>query len=207
MEGEKSEYEDVLHDIVCPLRSTTDDMGYEDHNLWIVDDRLAFYSYFNSDTPMKKQVENPERPLDRPDISVFDLGLGFQNEDVATPITIIEFKRPKIDNYTLDKNPITQVRKYVDDMRQAGQATKFDGTPLRTIEEKTPFMCHIIADVTPSLKTVMKSLGSFHQRAGSNSYYSWDSSYSIFIEISSFKDVLDSAKTRNHAFFERIGLT
>lgn len=206
VEGEKSEYEDVLHDIVCPLRSTTDDMDYEDHNLWIVDDRLAFYSYFNSDTPMKKQVENPERPLDRPDISVFDLGLGFQNEDVATPITIIEFKRPKIDNYTLDKNPITQVRKYVDDMRQAGQATKFDGTPLRTIEEKTPFMCHIIADVTPSLKTVMKSLGSFHQRAGSKSYYSWDSSYSIFIEISSFKDVLDSAKTRNHAFFERIGL-
>jgi Histidine kinase-, DNA gyrase B-, and HSP90-like ATPase len=206
IDTEKAEYEDVLHDIVCPLKSTTENLDYEDHNLWIVDDRLAFYSYFNSDTPMKNQVANTSKPLDRPDISVFDLGLGFQNEDVSTPITIIEFKRPKIDNYTLEKNPITQVRKYVADMRSAGQATKFDGSPLRSIEEKTPFMCHIIADVTPSLRAVMKDLGPFHQRAGSNSYYSWDASYSIFIEISSFKDVLESAKLRNRAFFDRIGL-
>lgn len=203
---EVSEYEDVLHDIICPLKSTSEDLDYDDHNLWIVDDRLAFFSYFNSDTQMRKQIVDAEHPLDRPDISVFDLGLGFQNDDASTPITIIEFKRPKIDNYTLEKNPITQVRKYVEDMRKAGEAIKFDGTPLRTIEKSTPFMCHIIADITPSLRQAMKALGQFHQKAGSSSYYSWDPEFSIFIEISSFKDVLHSAKARNRAFFERIGL-
>ncbi|MDR6306719.1 hypothetical protein GGQ85_004453, partial [Nitrobacter vulgaris] len=35
---------------------------------------------------------------------------------------------------------------------------------------------------------------------------SWDDAFNIFIEISSFKDVLDSAKLRNKAFFEKIGL-
>ena len=68
-------------------------------------------------------------------------------------------------------------------------------------------MCHIIADVTPRLRDVMKALGNFHRKAGSNTYYSWDSSYSIFIEVSSFKDVLESAKSRNRAFFERIGIS
>ncbi|TCK30160.1 histidine kinase/DNA gyrase B/HSP90-like ATPase [Ancylobacter aquaticus] len=207
VEKQSSEYEDILHDIICPLKSTTDELEYEDHNLWIVDDRLAFYSYFNSDIKLRKQVDAPTRPDDRPDISVFDLGLAFQNDDTSTPITIIEFKRPKIDNYSLANNPITQVRKYVDDMRDAGQAVRFDGSPLRAIDQTTPFMCHIIADMTPTLKSVMKDLGSFHRRAGSNSYYCWDPSYSIFIEISSFKDVLHSAKSRNRAFFERIGLT
>ncbi len=205
-ETQTSEYEDVLHDVICPLRTTSQDLDYDDHNLWIVDDRLAFYSYFNSDTPMGKQVSNPPKALDRPDISVFDLGLGFHNDDESSPITIIEFKRPKIDNYTLEKNPITQVRKYVEDMRTAGEAIRFDGTPVRTIEENTPFTCHIIADITPKLRDVMKALGNFHKRAGSNTYYSWDSSFSIFIEVSSFKDVLESAKSRNRAFFERIGL-
>jgi hypothetical protein len=155
---------------------------------------------------MKSQISNSENPLDRPDLSVFDMGLGFQNTDLSQPITIIEFKRPKRDDYTLEKNPITQVRKYVSDMRQSGEAIKFDGTPLRQINDDTPFVCHIIADVTPSLRRIMKDLGPFHQKVGSGTWYRWDDSYNIFIEMSSFKDVLDSAKLRNRAFFDRIGL-
>ena len=206
VDDRKSEYEDVVHDIVCPLKSTSDELDYEDHNLWIVDDRLAFFSYFNSDKQMKAQIANPLSPLDRPDISIFETGLGFQNSDLSQPITIIEFKRPKRDDYTLSSNPITQVRKYVDEMRKSGEAIKFDGTALRQIAETTPFVCHIIADVTPSLKSMMKDLGPFHQKVGSGTWYRWDDAYNIFIEISSFKDVLDSAKLRNKAFFEKIGL-
>lgn len=206
IDDESSEYEDVVHNIICPLNSSSEDLSYDDHNLWIVDDRLAFYSYFNSDKRLKAQVENPLNPLDRPDLSIFDLGVGFQNNDVSQPITIVEFKRPKRDDYTLDKNPITQVRRYVTDMRQAKNAIKYDGTVLRPIDEVTPFMCHIIADITPSLEKVMRDLGQFHQKAGSRTFYSWDPEYKTFIEISSFKDVLDNAKARNKAFFEKLGI-
>jgi hypothetical protein len=204
--AKRSDYEDVVHDIVCPLKSTSDELDYEDHNLWIVDDRLAFFSYFNSDKKMNAQIANPANPLDRPDISVFDVSLGFQNTDLSQPITIIEFKRPKRDDYTLEKNPITQVRRYVEDMRKSGEAIKYDGTPLRQIADSTPFVCHIIADVTPTLRAIMKALGPFHQKVGSGTWYRWDDAFNIFIEISSFKDVLDSARTRNKAFFEKIGL-
>lgn len=206
VQTQKSDYENVVHDIVCPLKSTSEELDYEDHNLWIIDDRLAFFSYFNSDKQMKAQISNPPNPLDRPDISVFDLGLGFQNSDLSQPITIIEFKRPKRDDYTLEDNPITQVRKYVKDMRKSGEVIKFDGASMRQITETTPFVCHIIADVTPTLRSAMHDLGPFHQKVGSGTWYRWDDAYKIFIEVSSFKDVLDSARLRNKAFFEKIGL-
>ena len=92
------------------------------------------------------------------------------------------------------------------DMRRSGEAIKYDGTPLRQIADSTPFVCHIVADVTPSLRSAMQDLGPFHQKVGSRTWYRWDDAYNIFIEISSFKDVLDSAKLRNKAFFEKIGL-
>lgn len=207
LESETSEYEHVVHEIICPLRSTSDELNYEDHNLWVLDDRLAFYSYFNSDVPLSKQLREALGDSSRPDISVFDLGLGFENSDLAQPVSIIEFKRPKRDDYTLESNPIVQVRRYVEKIRAAGEVIKFDGTALRAVESKTPFLCHVIADVTPSLKAVMKSFGPFHQKAGSNSYYRWDEAYDIFIEISSFAEVLRSAKVRNEAFFARLGIS
>ena len=140
---------------------------------------VGFLSYFNSDRPLKDQLKDPKSPQDRPDLAIFELGLGFQNTDVSQPITIIEFKRPKLDNYTLEKNPITQVRSYVEQMRDSGVAQKFDGETLRHIDDDTPFYCHIIADATPSLKRMMRSFGPFHQKAGSGSYYCWDEAYRI----------------------------
>ncbi len=204
----KSSYEEVIHNIICPMKTNKEDLNYEDHNLWILDDRLAFYTYFNSDQNLGKQLKNPDSPLDRPDITAFDIfgeGLGFQ-QDESQPITIIEFKRPKRDDYTYDKNPINQVKDYVEEMRKAKEVTKYDGTSLRTIDDNTPFHCHIITDITPSLRKMMDRTGGFHQKAGTGCYYQWDSTFKIFIEISSFAEVLKSAKARNQIFFEKVGL-
>lgn len=201
-----SHYERVIHGIVCPLGTTSQELTYEEHNLWLLDDRLAFYTYFNSDKRLDRQANVGAKDGDRPDITLFDLGIGFNSDDLNQPITIIEFKRPKRDDYTLLENPISQVRAYVDKLRAAKEALKFDGTPLRVISPDTPFTCHIIADITPSLETVMRQLGQFSQRAGTSSYYWWDPNYKTFIEISSFHEVLSAAKARNQAFFTHLGI-
>ncbi len=201
-----SHYEKVVHGIVCPLGSTSQELSYEEHNLWLLDDRLAFYTYFNSDKRMDRQVSVEAKDADRPDITLFDLGLGFKSDDFSQPITIVEFKRPKRDDYTLADNPISQVRSYVDKLRAAKEAIKFDGTPLRPISQDTPFTCHIVADITPSLEAVMRQLGQFSQRAGTSSYYWWDPNYKTFIEISSFYEILSAAKARNQAFFVHLGI-
>jgi hypothetical protein len=155
---------------------------------------------------MNDQTGGEAESLDRPDITLFDLGLGFDPADSTQPITIVEFKRPKRDDYTVTENPISQVRDYTDQLRKAGVATKFDGAHLRTIDENTPFMCQIVADITPSLLKVMRQLGEFHRKAGTGSYYRWDENFRVFIEISSFDEILKSAKARNQVFFERLGI-
>lgn len=206
VEDEKSHYERVVHGIICPLNSSTQELSYEDHNLWLLDDRLAFYTYFNSDKRFDRQVSATDASADRPDMTLFDLGIGFGSDDYSQPITIVEFKQPKRDNYTLGDNPISQVRDYVDQLRKAGEAIKFDGTVLRPVSDETPFTCHIVADITPTLKSVMRQLGQFSQRAGTSSYYWWDPNYKTFIEIASFNEVLSSAKARNQAFFAKLGI-
>jgi len=67
-------------------------------------------------------------------------------------------------------------------------------------------MCQIVADITPSLTASMKAFGPFHKRKNKNTYYKWDDDYKTFIQISSYKDVLDSAKMRHEFFFDKLGI-
>lgn len=205
IDAEKAHYERVVHELVCPLGSTKSELDYEDHNLWIIDDRLAFYSYFNSDKQMKAQAQSTDKR--RPDITLFDLGMGFEKGASLEPITIIEFKRPKRDDYTMSDNPFTQVQDYVKELRSAGEANRFDGKTIRTIDQDTPFMCQIVADDTPSLRDVMDRLNGFYKKAGSKSYYRWDSHFRIFMEVTSYADLISGAKARHAAFFHKLGIS
>lgn len=199
-------FEEAVHEIICPLRETTDTLDYEDHNLWIIDDSLAFYTYFASDRTLKSITGGADPSTLEPDIAIFDLGLGFNHAGSLEPITIIEFKRPGRDDYTLQKNPFIQVREYVTKLREGGVARAMDGAVVREIEENTPFMCFVIADIEPSLKTMMQQFGPFHGRAGHGSYYKWDEGYKIFIEVTSYSEILKGAKARHQAFFEKLGI-
>lgn len=205
IDAEKAHYERVVHELICPLGATKDDLNYDDHNLWVVDDRLAFYSYFNSDKQLKAQSSSDDPR--RPDVTLFDLGMGFEKGSSPEPITIIEFKRPKRDDYTMADNPITQVQDYVEELRNAGEAMRFDGRVIRTIEASTPFMCQIVADDTATLKHVMKRVGGFYKKAGSKAYYRWDEGFKIFMEVTSYSDLISGAKARHAAFFDKLGVS
>ena len=206
IKDQKHAYEEAVHEIICPLRETTDTLNYEDHNLWIIDDNLAFYTYFNSDKTLTSITGGTTKSTKEPDLTFFDLGLGFNNNGSNDPVTIIEFKRPGRDDYTAAKNPISQIREYVDKLRQAGKIKANSGSELRTINDDTPFMGYIIADIEPTLKKVMKDQGQYKQKAGHGSYYYWDDQYKIFMEISSYAEILKNAKSRHHKFFERLGI-
>ena len=56
-EGEKRHREAALHSLICPMGVDSVSMEFEQHNLWMVDDRLAFFAYFNSDQKMAKYTD------------------------------------------------------------------------------------------------------------------------------------------------------
>lgn len=201
------ELEEIAHDLICPLRTTKEELHYDDHNLWVVDDQLAFYSYFNSDKTLAATTGGAEPSTREPDITFFDLGIGFERSGTIEPVSIIEFKRPGRDDYRLSDNPIFQIRDYCSRLRAARRLVSHKGGELRSIDDETPFMGHIIADVTPTLLAMMKQFGPYAQKAGSSCYFKWDEEFRMFIQIQSYADVLRGAKARNEAFFQRLGIS
>src|SRR5690606_7689185 len=66
---EKHHLEEAVHKLIVPMRTDSAAMEIGDHNLWLIDDRLAFFAHFSSDRPFKSYTDNPS--LDRPDVAFF----------------------------------------------------------------------------------------------------------------------------------------
>jgi hypothetical protein len=48
----KYKSEDSVHTIIFPTRQDTENISYNDHNMWILDEKLAFTNYVASDKPL-----------------------------------------------------------------------------------------------------------------------------------------------------------
>lgn len=198
----KYEKEDCLHSIFFPIKNDSENVDYEDHNLWLIDDRLSFYNYAFSDEPIIKKEENGYK---RPDILIYnkptlikDTKHSYEQENLY----IIEFKRPQRDDYTEKENPIDQVLNYANDIRE--ERLQIKG---RTVKPNSEAMIYafVICDITPSLRT---KANRFHmtESPDGESYYGYFPSEKVFLEMYSYEKVLENAKKRNRIFFEKLGI-
>jgi hypothetical protein len=112
---DKFPLESVVHQLVYPMKHTSDDLPYSEQNLWMIDERLTYHSFISSDPTLStlKRVEVDSRK--RPDLFIFDqkivYGEGENSSNPGAPVTsltIVEFKRPQRNDYTTAENPITQ---------------------------------------------------------------------------------------------------
>src|SRR3546814_3520321 len=102
----KYKSEGEVHDVIMRRRKDSDDLDYDDHNLWILDERLNFTSYVSSDKPIGKSKG------DRTDVTVYNRSVAFRGENEASnPITIFELQkhqRENIDAPSSKEDPIQQ---------------------------------------------------------------------------------------------------
>ena len=95
--------EEKVHEIIMPMRVTSDDSEFYDNNLWIIDERLVFHHYLASDKTFKSMEVTDCESGRRPDVlieNIYDNPL-FVTEKTNPPyatLRIIEFKRPMRDN-------------------------------------------------------------------------------------------------------------
>ena len=47
----KFNLEKYMHQLIYPMRTTSEDMPYENHNLWLLDEKLSFCQFISSDKP------------------------------------------------------------------------------------------------------------------------------------------------------------
>lgn len=196
--------ESAVHGLFFPQRNTSNDIDFEQHNLWIIDERLVYHRFLASDLPLS----SPEVPVDtesddRPDILLFKGPVAFTPQSVRHPqsVVIVEFKRPERTEYSEDDNPISQVLGYAEAIR-AGRAKRDDGSTIQ-VAAGMPFYCHIVASLTPGLRR-LAAREDFIAAPDGFGYFKYHSNHRAYIEIADYAKVLEDAKQRNRAFFDKL---
>jgi len=202
--------EDVLHQLIMPMRQESDGVLFEKMNLWLIDERLAFHNYLASDKPICSMSITESESTKEPDLfSLYiDRNPMLVSEDKVPPfssLTVVEIKRPMRNDMREgdEKDPIEQALGYLQKVR-AGGVTSRTGRPLGTPAD-IPGYCYIIADLTPTMisRCNMHDLTATPDGLG---YFGYKKHFKAHVEVMGFDRLLLIAKQRNRAFFETLGL-
>lgn len=194
--------EDVVHDIIFPVKKDTEQTPFEHHNLWIIDERLNFTEYLSSDKP----INGPNS--DRPDILAYDKRIGFRGgNEASNPVTVFEFKKPQRDDFvnpSSKEDPIEQIIRYVNQMRK-GQYKTPKGREMQ-IENNTPFYGYVICELTQKVKDWLEDIKDFKPMPDRHGYFKHHDNINLYVEVWSWDKALIDARMRNRIFFEKLGL-
>lgn len=199
IKDEKYQKEAYIHNLIYPMKTTNEENVDNYHNLWLIDERLAFCEYIASDESLKKKG-------DRPDLLFLDNSAAFVNESdngYYNTVSIIELKRPMRTGYSNDDNPMDQMLRYVRQIRNKDAKTK-GGRPI-IVCDTTQFYLYAICDIDKTLEDILESRD-YKKTPDDNGYYMYHDKYKAYIEVIPFDKVLHNAKQRNRAFFKTLGL-
>ena len=196
--------ERAIHSLVFPLNKLSDDIGFEDHNLWMLDEKLSYHKYLASDKSFKQIDVANSTSNNRPDILIFNKPFAFANDEKPyQSIVIVEFKRPMRDDYTDTENPIQQVNKYAREIIEGEAKDKHERE--FDLRINTPIYAYIVCDLTKKLKSFAKDAG-YKLLPSGDGYFAFNDNYNMYVEILSFDKVLNDSKERNRVLFEKLNL-
>ena len=202
--------EDIIHQLIMPLRKDSNEVFPDDCNLWLLDEKLAFHDYLASDKTINAMPVIGSADNKRPDLlalNVYDNPI-LVSENQTPPlasIVIVEIKRPMRNDAQAgeDKDPIEQALGYLDRVRR-GQVKTANGRPIPQSSE-IPGYCYIVCDLTDSIKKRCKYLD-LTVTNDYMGYFGFHKEFKAYIEVVSFDRLVDNAKKRNKAFFDKLGL-
>jgi hypothetical protein len=143
--------EDAIHQLFCPMRIDSSGLSIDDHNLWLLDDRLAFFNFFASDEKLSKYTTSGSD--ERPDLAFFyDSCVAWREREDTDTVVVVEFKRPMREDYSKGKDPVQQVLSYVKRLKETSNEVDIRGRAIRGIRTSTSFHCYVVADITPQLE-------------------------------------------------------
>jgi hypothetical protein len=196
--------EAVVHRPIHPMRKSSDEIEFEEQNLWILDDRLTYHDFMESDKELRssERIESDSRI--RPDLlAVFDRTLTFrEGRDPATSFVVVEFKRP--DRNSFERSPLSQVYDQVRDIR-AGTFKDRHGRPIEGASREAPAFCYVICDVTPAVQRGAVD-ASGQLTPDSRGYFGWNPQLKLYFEIISYEKLVGDALRRNRMLFKKLGL-
>jgi len=198
--------EKTVHSLVFPMRATSDEVPFEQQNLWIIDERLTFHSFLASDKPLSTLSALGNTSDSRPDLLILNIvnhALAFsEDKDPVGSLVVVEFKKPDRERY--EEDPVTQVYRMIREIREGTMKDKA-GRYIRPANSNIPAYCYVICDLTPALEIRIQNMGG--RRTPDNlGYYGFNESLNAYYEVISYTKLLADAKKRNRILFEKLNL-
>lgn len=198
----KHKSEGEVHDIIMPRKKDSEELNYDAHNLWILDERLNFTSYVSSDKPL--QSSNG----DRTDITVYNRRVAYRGDNESSnPITIFEFKKPQRDDFadpSSKEDPVQQIIRYVNQIREGKFKTPTGRDIL--VNDTTPFYGYVVCDLTKKVKDWLQKEKDFTPMPDGLGWFNWFGNISLYMEVISWTKLLRDAEMRNKIFFNKLGI-
>jgi hypothetical protein len=197
----KHKSEGEVHDIIMPRKKDSEELNYDAHNLWILDERLNFTSYVSSDKPLQSSG-------DRTDITVYNRRVAYRGDNESSnPITIFEFKKPQRDDFadpSSREDPVQQIIRYVNQIREGKFKTPTGRDIL--VNDTTPFYGYVVCDLTKKVKDWLQKEKNFTPMPDGLGWFNWSGNISLYMEVLSWTKLLRDAEMRNKIFFNKLGI-
>lgn len=184
--------EDKVHKLIYPRYRDSEQIDYASHNLWLIDDDLAYARYISSD-------RTPEGNARRKGEFAHDLLINNDDE-----LMIVEMKRPQKKDYDSTKeadtkNPVDQLKNQVLDIRERGKVITSGGREI-SIDATSMVRGYILADWNDKLERYLKTEDFIRTNFGGQMAYRYYRELNLIIEVLAFDRLIDRASNRNEAF-------
>jgi len=141
-------------------------------------------------------------------LTIFGKRVAFRGDNEASnPITIFEFKKPQRQDFvnpSSDEDPIEQIVRYVNDIRDGKYKTPSGRDIL--VSQNTPFYGYVVCDFTQKVKSWLEREKDFTVMPDGLGYFRWHGNIKLYIEVLSWTKVQRDAEMRNKIFFHKLGI-
>lgn len=205
--------EEDVHNLIFPLGLTNNDLEYENHNLWILDERFISYKFIASDKSITSFSQTKSRKetdlilIDNPEMFNNPISFGDKASGEVNSMVIFEFKRPGDVAHQKNKTDYRWefselVEPYFEEFIYQPIKKNYKGNQV-ILKETTPKFGYIILDFIP------EPLARYNKNKGWKStpfgtYFKIEAELNLHLEVMTFRQLLEASKQRHNPFFDKL---
>lgn len=188
--------EDKVHQLIYPRYKDSEEVDYSSHNLWLLDDDLAYAQYISSD-------RTPDGSHRAKGQYAHDLLINNENE-----LMVVEMKRPQKTGYSAESDsatndPVDQLKKQISDIRKKGKVKTSSGREI-IVSPDTMVRGYVLADWNDNLQSYLEMEDFMITNYGGQMAYRYYKALNLMLEVVAFDRLVDRASNRNEAFVQML---
>lgn len=205
--------EEDVHNLIFPMGLTNKNLTYENHNLWLLDERFLNYKFIASDKSITSFSQKSSRKepdivmIDNPQMFENPISFGDKNNGDVNSMVIFEFKRPGEVAHQKNKGDYRWefsdlIEPYFDEFLYKQDKKNYKGNQV-VVTKNTPKFGFIIVDVIPK-SLIEYNLDKGWEKTPFGTYFKISPKLNLNIEVMTFRKLLEVSQNRHSVFFNKL---